>query len=159
MSKKDVLRIPDYLEHTQPHYRPRGSVVQWSSNQSRAALFTLPRHLWILIQYGLMIVSTLIGYSILDFFPTIKKARLNMKSPTTQEIVEVISTEAAAKIECLDQTCPPTPLNFSTKAAIFWNTLCFLVRYCGLSGLILGRMALSSVPFSLANSRFSELVM
>src|SRR5690606_13086687 len=56
-------------------------------------------------------------------------------------------------------TCPPTPLNFSTNAAIFWNTLCFLLRYCGLSGLILGRTALSSVPFSLAYSRLSEAAM
>jgi hypothetical protein len=52
---------------------------------------------------------------------------------------------------------PPTPLNFSTKATIFWKTLCFMVRYLGFSGLILGRMLLSSVPFSLAYSRFSEV--
>lgn len=56
------------------------------------------------------------------------------------------------------QIFPPTPLNFSTKAAIFWKTVCFLVRNCGFNGLILGRTALSSVPFSVANSRFSELV-
>ena len=55
------------------------------------------------------------------------------------------------------QMAPPTPLNFSTKATIFWNTPCFLMRYCGFSGLIFGRTELNSVPFSLANSRFSEL--
>lgn len=57
------------------------------------------------------------------------------------------------------QIDPPTPLNFSTKAAIFWKTVCFLVRNCGFNGLILGRTALSSVPFSLANSRLSEVMM
>lgn len=53
---------------------------------------------------------------------------------------------------------PPTPLNFSTKAAIFWKTLCLLFKYCGCKGLIFGKMALSSVPFSLAYSRFREMV-
>src|SRR5690554_4837283 len=33
--------------------------------------------------------------------------------------------------------CPPTPLNFSTNAGIFWNTACFLILYSGLSGLSL----------------------
>ena len=64
--------------------------------------------------------------------------------------------KSANTLYCLHQTCPPTPLNFSTKAAIFWKTLCFLVKYCGFSGLILGRIALSSVPFSLAYSRFND---
>lgn len=36
--------------------------------------------------------------SIFDFFHTIKKALLNMKSPTLQEIIEVVGTEEAAKI-------------------------------------------------------------
>jgi Mor family transcriptional regulator len=36
--------------------------------------------------------------SIFDFFPTIKKALLNMKSPTLQEIIEVVGAEVAAKI-------------------------------------------------------------
>ena len=56
------------------------------------------------------------------------------------------------------QSSPPTPLNFSTNMAIFWNTLCFFFKYCEFSGLILGRVALSSVPFSLAYSRFSEVM-
>ncbi len=54
---------------------------------------------------------------------------------------------------------PPTPLNFSTNAAIFSKTLLFFFRYCGLSGLILGRISLSSVPFSLAYSRRREMAM
>ena len=45
---------------------------------------------------------------------------------------------------------PPTPLNFSTNAEMRWNTSLFLVRYCGLSGLIFGRIEFNSVPFSLA---------
>ena len=66
--------------------------------------------------------------------------------------------KGACPLSCnLHMRCPPTPLNFSTKAAIFWNSLRFVVRYCGLSGLILGRMALSSVPLSLANSLLSEV--
>ena len=52
---------------------------------------------------------------------------------------------------------PPTPLNFSMKAEIFWKTLCFFVRYCGLRGLIFGRIAFKSVPLSLANSCFNEV--
>ena len=44
------------------------------------------------------------------------------------------------------------------KDAIFWKTFCFLIKYCGLSGLILGRIAFSSVPFSLAYSRFNDAV-
>lgn len=52
---------------------------------------------------------------------------------------------------------PPTPLNFSTKAEIRWNTSRFLVRYCGLRGLILGRIEFSSVPFSLAYSRLIDV--
>jgi len=51
---------------------------------------------------------------------------------------------------------PPTPLNFSTNAETFWNTVCFLVRYCGFSGLILGKIAFNSVPLSLAYSRFID---
>lgn len=55
--------------------------------------------------------------------------------------------------------CPPTPLNFSTKAEIFSNTVCFFDLYCGLSGLILGSVALSAVPFSVAYSRFKDALM
>lgn len=51
---------------------------------------------------------------------------------------------------------PPTPLNFSTKAEIFSNTVCFFVRYCGLSRLILGSASFSSMPFSVAYPRFKE---
>gem|GEM_PF-3442174 len=52
--------------------------------------------------------------------------------------------------------CSPIPLNFSIKATIFWNTVCFFVRYSGFKGLILGKMSLKSVPFSVANLRFNE---
>ena len=55
------------------------------------------------------------------------------------------------------QIVPPTPLNLSTKATIFWKTWCFFVRYCGLSGLIFGRIAFRSVPLSLANSCFRDV--
>ena len=48
------------------------------------------------------------------------------------------------------------PLYFSTNDAIFWKTLCFFVKYSGFNGLILGRMLLKSVPFSLANSCFKD---
>ena len=58
-----------------------------------------------------------------------------------------------------DYIIPPTPLNFSTNAAINWNTLCFLVKYIGFNGLIFGKILLKSVPFSLTNSRFKETVM
>lgn len=51
---------------------------------------------------------------------------------------------------------PPTPLYFSTKAAILRRTFCFLVQYCGFIGLIFGKILLRSVPFSLAYSRFRE---
>lgn len=66
--------------------------------------------------------------------------------------------KAAISTDRSNQIIPPTPLNFSTNAAIFWKTLCFLVRYCGLNGLILGRTEFSSVPLSLAYSRLSEVV-
>lgn len=52
--------------------------------------------------------------------------------------------------------CPPTPLNFSTKAAIFWKTVCFWVLYCGFKGLSLGSASLRAVPFSEAYSRLSD---
>ena len=57
------------------------------------------------------------------------------------------------------QSSPPTPLNFSTKAEIFSNTVFFFVLYFGLSGLIFGSVALSAVPFSVAYSRFSDALM
>ena len=57
------------------------------------------------------------------------------------------------------QISPPTRLNFSTKAEIFAKTVCFLVLYCGLSGLIFGSVELSAVPFSVAYSRFRDALM
>ena len=36
--------------------------------------------------------------------------------------------------------------------------LCFFARYCGFSGLILGKIAFSSASLSLANSRLIELI-
>ena len=45
---------------------------------------------------------------------------------------------------------PPISLNLSTKAAIFWKTVCLVVKYFGFRGLILGKIEFSSVPFSLA---------
>ena len=55
------------------------------------------------------------------------------------------------------QISPPMPLNFSMKATIFWNTLCFFVTYSGWSGLNLGSASFRSVPFSLANSCRSDV--
>jgi len=46
---------------------------------------------------------------------------------------------------------PPTSLNFSTSSDIFSRTPCFLVRYSGFNGLILGRIEFSSMPLPLAN--------
>ncbi|MDR6182934.1 hypothetical protein QE368_001776 [Asaia bogorensis NBRC 16594] len=54
---------------------------------------------------------------------------------------------------------PPTPLNLSMNAEMRWNTSLFLVRYFGLSGLILGRIEFNSVPFSLAYSRLIDVAM
>ena len=50
----------------------------------------------------------------------------------------------------IDHNVPPTPLNFSTNAEMRWYTSLFWVRYCGLRGLIFGRIEFNSVPFSLA---------
>ena len=57
------------------------------------------------------------------------------------------------------QRPPPTPLNFSINKVNFWKTLCFFVKYSGFKGLIFGKRAFNSVPFSLAYSRFKEAVM
>lgn len=51
----------------------------------------------------------------------------------------------------------PISLNFSIKATIFWNTLCFFVRYFGFNGLIFGKILLKSVPLSLANLCFKDI--
>ncbi|QNT59604.1 hypothetical protein AABM17_2175 [Neisseria musculi] len=62
------------------------------------------------------------------------------------------------ELDFLCNISPPTPLNFSTNVLIFSKTLCFLVKYCGLSGLIFGKTAFKSAPFSLTYSRFNETV-
>ena len=59
----------------------------------------------------------------------------------------------------IDHNVPPTALNFSTNAEMRWNTSLFLVRYCGLRGLIFGRIEFNSVPFSLAYSRLIDVAM
>ena len=59
-----------------------------------------------------------------------------------------------------------TRLNFSANTFELFNErrdalehISFLVRYCGLSGLIFGRIEFNSVPFSLAYSRLIDVAM